>query len=199
MKKITSHEFLKGIFWIISFLLKQELNQIFPGRTWPKSTLTLRKDCVIAIDNVFILCGTSIDSYAIPYQQNINKKIDNQSVAHTFLFKHITGHRETPTVQQQHTHPQTKNRRFTGKAFFRTLLMRLIVALNSSGATLDCNPDGNSVLKRLLSPNLEKKVCVRMISLFTFPPARKQKEKKTSSMIQVYWLLLTPWNSRFRE
>lgn len=31
------------------------------------------------------------------------------------------------------------------------------MALNSSGATRDTKPEGNSVLKRLLKPNLEDK------------------------------------------
>lgn len=44
---------------------------------------------------------------------------------------------------------------FNGKDFFRILFTRPMVALNSSGATRDCNPGGKLVLKLLLNPNLK--------------------------------------------
>lgn len=47
---------------------------------------------------------------------------------------------------------------FNGKDFFRILFTRPIVALNSSGATRDCNPGGKLVLKLLLNPNLKSKI-----------------------------------------
>lgn len=74
----------------------------------------------------------------------------------TLLLKHITGHREQPRVQQQQTQPQNSHLTLTGKVFFKIPLMRPIVALNSSGATRDTRPEGNSVLNRLLKPNLKK-------------------------------------------
>lgn len=73
----------------------------------------------------------------------------------TRLLRQITGHREQPRVQQQQTHPQKSHFTFTGRVFFRTLLIRPMVALNSSGATREINPAGNSALKRLLKPNLK--------------------------------------------
>lgn len=72
----------------------------------------------------------------------------------TLLLRHITGQREQPRVQQQHTQPQNNHLTLTGNVFFNTLLTRDIVALNSSGATRETKPAGNSVLKRLLRPKL---------------------------------------------
>lgn len=74
----------------------------------------------------------------------------------TLLLRHITGHKEQPSVQQQQTQPQNSHLTFTGSVFFKTLLTLEMVALNSSGATRETKPAGNSVLKRLLSPKLEK-------------------------------------------
>ena len=73
----------------------------------------------------------------------------------TLLERHITGHMEHPKVQQQHRHPQKSQRTFTGRFFLRVTLTLVTVALNSSGATLACNADGNSVSKRFESPNLK--------------------------------------------
>jgi len=70
----------------------------------------------------------------------------------------MTGQREQPSVQQQQTQPQKSHLTLTGRDFFSTPLIRPTVALNSSGATRDSRPQGNSALKRLLSPNLQ--VCV---------------------------------------
>lgn len=67
----------------------------------------------------------------------------------------MTGHREHPRVQQQHTQPQNNHFTLTGNVFFNTLLIRAIVAWYSSGATRDCSPGGNSPLNRLLKPNLK--------------------------------------------
>lgn len=69
------------------------------------------------------------------------------------LLRHMTGQREHPKVQQQHTQPQNSHFTLTGNVFFSTLLMRATVAWYSSGATRDCSPEGNSPLKRLLRPN----------------------------------------------
>ena len=44
----------------------------------------------------------------------------------------------------------------TGRFFLNVTLTLVTVALNSSGATLACNADGNSVSKRFESPNLQK-------------------------------------------
>lgn len=68
----------------------------------------------------------------------------------------MTGHREHPRVQQQHTQPQNNHLTLTGKVFFSTLFILITVALNSSGATRDMRPLGNSDSKRLLRPNLKK-------------------------------------------
>lgn len=57
-------------------------------------------------------------------------------------------------MQQQQIHPQNNHLAFRGKVFFKTPLIRIIVALNSSGATFWASPGGNSVLNRLLNPNL---------------------------------------------
>lgn len=43
---------------------------------------------------------------------------------------------------------------FNGKDFFRILLTRPTVALNSSGATRDWRPEGKFVLNELLNPKL---------------------------------------------
>lgn len=69
----------------------------------------------------------------------------------------MTGHREHPRVQQQHTQPQNNHLTLTGKVFFSTLFILITVALNSSGATRDMRPLGNSDSKRLLRPNLKEK------------------------------------------
>lgn len=69
----------------------------------------------------------------------------------------MTGHREHPRVQQQHTQPQNNHLTLTGKVFFSTLFTLITVALNSSGATRDMRPLGNSDSKRLLRPNLKEK------------------------------------------
>lgn len=73
----------------------------------------------------------------------------------TLLLRHITGHNEQPNVQQQQTQPQNNHFTLTGRAFFKIPFIRPIVALNSSGATRETNPEGNSELKRLLRPNLQ--------------------------------------------
>lgn len=73
------------------------------------------------------------------------------------MLKHTTGHNEHPKVQQQQTHPQNNHFAFTGNVFLSTELIRPIVAVYSSGATLDNRPFGNSVSKRLLKPNLLEK------------------------------------------
>jgi len=59
-------------------------------------------------------------------------------------------------VQQQHTQPQNNHLTLTGKVFFNTLFTLITVALNSSGATRDMRPLGNSDSKRLLRPNLKE-------------------------------------------
>lgn len=51
---------------------------------------------------------------------------------------------------------QKKYTYFNGKDFFRILFTRPTVALNSSGATRDCRPDGKYVLKLLLNPKLKR-------------------------------------------
>lgn len=74
----------------------------------------------------------------------------------TLLLRHITGQREHPNVQQQHKHPQNNHFTLTGKVFFKIPLILITVSLNSSGATRDTNPLGNSVLNLLLKPNLQQ-------------------------------------------
>lgn len=74
----------------------------------------------------------------------------------TLLLRQITGHKEHPSVQQQHKHPQNNHFTFTGKVFLSTLLILSTVSLNSSGATLDTKPLGNSTQNLLLNPNLKE-------------------------------------------
>ena len=68
--------------------------------------------------------------------------------------RQITGHIEHPRVQQQHRHPQNSHLTLTGKFFRKVTLTLVTVALNSSGATRACSPEGNSVSNRLDKPNL---------------------------------------------
>ncbi|KAJ6637398.1 hypothetical protein Bhyg_10128 [Pseudolycoriella hygida] len=72
-------------------------------------------------------------------------------------------HNEQPRVQQQHMQPQNNHLTFSGNVFFKTLFIRCIVALNSSGATRETKPAGNSTLNRLLKPNLKKKLKIFFI------------------------------------
>lgn len=53
------------------------------------------------------------------------------------MLRQITGHRLHPTVQQQHRQPQRSHFTLTGKFFFRQAFTRLILVLNSSGATCE--------------------------------------------------------------
>ena len=69
----------------------------------------------------------------------------------------MTGHIEHPRVQQQHKHPQNSHRTLIGKFFRKVTFTRVTVALNSSGATRACSPEGNSVSKRFDKPNLQLK------------------------------------------
>merc|ERR1719480_406015 len=62
-------------------------------------------------------------------------------------------HREQPRLQQQQRNPNSSQRTLTGSAFLRVTLTRVTVALNSSGATLECNEVGNSVSNLLDRPN----------------------------------------------
>lgn len=78
----------------------------------------------------------------------------------------MTGHREHPRVQQQHTQPQNNHLTLTGKVFFSTLFILITVALNSSGATRDMRPLGNSDSKRLLRPNLKEKKLHKLVMFF---------------------------------
>ncbi|KAG7264653.1 hypothetical protein CRUP_032060 [Coryphaenoides rupestris] len=57
---------------------------------------------------------------------------------HTFIHtgvQSMTGHRLKPSVQQQQRQPHSSQRTFTGRVFLRQPLTRLMLALNSSGAT----------------------------------------------------------------
>ena len=95
------------------------------------------------------------DKLSLNFSKSLNmRKIDLL----TLLLKHITGHNEHPRVQQQQTQPQNSHLTFTGSVFLRTLLTRITVALNSSGATRDTNPFGNSDSNRLLRPNLQQNI-----------------------------------------
>ena len=71
--------------------------------------------------------------------------------------RQITGHIEHPRVQQQHKHPQNSHLTLIGKFFLKVTLTLVTVALNSSGATRACSPEGNSVSNRLDKPNLRGK------------------------------------------
>ena len=79
----------------------------------------------------------------------------------TLLDKQMTGHIEHPKVQQQQRQPQKSQRTLTGRFFRRVTLTLVTVALNSSGATRACNPEGNSVSNRLDNPNLKDQIMVK--------------------------------------
>lgn len=51
------------------------------------------------------------------------------------MLRQTTGQREQPRVQQQQIQPQNNHLMLTGSALRNTLLMRFMVARNSSGAT----------------------------------------------------------------
>lgn len=74
----------------------------------------------------------------------------------TLLLRQITGHKEQPRVQQQQRHPQNSHLTLIGSVFLRMPFILITVSLNSSGATLDTNPLGNSVLNLLLKPKLKR-------------------------------------------
>ena len=74
----------------------------------------------------------------------------------TLLDKQMTGHMEQPSVQQQQRHPQKSHLTLTGRLLRSVTLTRVMLALNSSGATRACSAAGNSVSKRFESPKLEK-------------------------------------------
>ena len=76
----------------------------------------------------------------------------------TLLDKQMTGHIEHPKVQQQQRQPQKSQRTLTGRFFRKVTLTLVTVALNSSGATRACNPEGNSVSNRLDNPNLKDQI-----------------------------------------
>lgn len=69
------------------------------------------------------------------------------------LLRQMTGHKLKPSVQQQQRQPQRSHRTLTGNVFLRQLFTRLILALNSSGATFPVSAEGNSDSNLLLSPN----------------------------------------------
>lgn len=85
-----------------------------------------------------------------------NLYLDCVSKILTRLLRQITGHKEQPNVQQQQRQPQNSHLTFTGRVFFNIPFIRITVSLNSSGATRDTKPLGNSVLNLLLKPNLKQ-------------------------------------------
>lgn len=91
------------------------------------------------------------------FHSNNKTKAVNLLNSLTLLLRQITGHKEHPKVQQQQRQPQNNHFTFTGRVFFNTAFILITVSLNSSGATLDTNPLGNSVLNLLLKPNLKIK------------------------------------------
>ena len=72
------------------------------------------------------------------------------------MFRHTTGQRLQPSVQQQNAQPQNSQRTFIGIVLRSTLFTRRIVSLNSSGASLPVSAGGNSVVKRLFKPKLQE-------------------------------------------
>ena len=68
----------------------------------------------------------------------------------------MTGHIEQPSVQQQQRQPQKSQRTLTGRERRRVEFTLPREALNSSGATRACRPDGKSLSKRFDNPNLKK-------------------------------------------
>lgn len=53
----------------------------------------------------------------------------------TLLLRQTTGHRLQPSVQQQHRQPQSSHFTLTGRFFLKQAFTRLMLVLNSSGAT----------------------------------------------------------------
>ncbi len=92
---------------------------------------------------------------------------------------------EHPSVQQQHRHPQKSHRTLTGRVLRRVTLTRLMVALNSSGATRACRAQGNSVSKRLDRPKLKREIEREFIkrSIRTV----KTKEDQKNRMCLLNW------------
>lgn len=69
-------------------------------------------------------------------QRHRHRKLKRkQGRTQTRLLRQITGHMEQPSVQQQQRHPHMSHFIFRGNVFFRTPLIRVIDAANSSGAT----------------------------------------------------------------
>lgn len=87
--------------------------------------------------------------YNLLFSHSNNFSIDLR----VLLLRQITGHMLQPNVQQQHKQPQSSHRTLTGRFFFKQPLMRLMLALNSSGATFPVNGEGNSNSNLLLRPN----------------------------------------------
>lgn len=58
----------------------------------------------------------------------------------TLLLRQTTGHRLQPRVQQQHRQPQSSHFTLTGRFFLRQAFTRLMLVLNSSGATCNRRP-----------------------------------------------------------
>jgi len=69
------------------------------------------------------------------------------------LFRNTTGQTEQPIVQQQHKQPKINHLKFRESIFFKIPLMRPRVLANSSGAIFPTKAGGNSLSKRLQSPN----------------------------------------------
>jgi len=87
------------------------------------------------------------------YKWEFSQSSNFSSWWRVLLDKHITGHIEHPSVQQQQRQPQKSHLTLMGKFLRSVTLTRVTVALNSSGATRACSPEGNSVSKRLDKPN----------------------------------------------
>ena len=113
---------------------------------------------ILPIEQFFQLM-TSLKSKHYQKRTNVMPKYEIL----TLLDKQMTGHIEHPKVQQQQRQPQKSQRTLTGRFFRRVTLTLVTVALNSSGATRACNPEGNSVSNRLDNPNLKDKVKSRAL------------------------------------
>ena len=83
----------------------------------------------------------------------------------TRLLRQMTGHREHPRVQQQHTQPQRSHLKLRGIVRRSTSFTSLTVCLNSSWANLACSAWGNSVSNLLLNPNLKAKRCLFLTTI----------------------------------
>lgn len=107
---------------------------------------------IILFDSHFLLlsfqCKPSL-WYNLLFSQSKSLWIDLL----VLLFRHITGHKLKPKVQQQQIQPHSSHFTLRGRFFLKQVFTRPILILNSSGATFPVKTEGNSASNLLLRPN----------------------------------------------